>query len=163
MRQALTWQEMPILAICLGTQELNVAAGGTLLQHLPELEGRLEHRRLEDDERSHPVTITPGTVLADILGNADIVANTSHHQALDRLGDGLRIVARAPDGTVEAVEPDTPTQRFLLGIQWHPERITDKFPHNHIFSAFVDACRKRGAQRCKTHLSPLQPEHVCAP
>ena len=150
MSQALEWEEMPLLAICLGIQELNVALGGSLQPHIPDLPDRLEHQRLGLDERLHPVQVVPDTRLAEILGETDIVANTSHHQALDRLGRGLRVAARAPDGIIEAVEPAAPTTRFLLGVQWHPERISRRPPHDRIFRAFVAACTTRPSRSTST-------------
>ena len=147
MRVALNLDELPILAICLGIQELNVACGGTLHPHVPDLPAAGEHRRLDKKERYHPVAMVQDSRLADILGKTDITANTSHHQAIERVGNGLRIAARAPDGVIEAVELEKPGDRFILGVQWHPERIADRRPHGRIFTAFVMACRAYAANR----------------
>ena len=140
LRAALAWPEMPLLCICLGCQELNVVCGGTLVPHLPDRSGQVEHRRLGAPETWHAATVPSGSRLAAVVGTGEIQVNSSHHQAVDRLGDGLRIVARAPDGTVEAIEPASPSGRFVLGLQWHPERIVAHSPHLAIFQAFLDAC-----------------------
>jgi putative glutamine amidotransferase len=116
----------PVLAICRGFQELNVALGGTLHQHVHELPGRLDHR--EDESASldvqfgpaHAVTIAPGGLLARIAGAGEVMVNSLHHQGIDRLAPSLVIEAAAPDGQVEAVSmPAAPG--FVLGVQWHPE------------------------------------------
>lgn len=116
----------PTLAICRGHQVVNVALGGSLVTHLPDVvSGDVLHRiePPEPQERAgptpHPVTVEPGTRLAEIMGSAEPTPVSWHHQAVDRLGDGLRVIARAPDGTVEAVDhPDFPQ---LVSVQWHPE------------------------------------------
>jgi putative glutamine amidotransferase len=116
----------PALAICRGFQELNVALGGTLYQHVHEQPGRMDHR--EDEAApldvqfgpAHPVTIVPGGLLARIAGVGQATVNSLHHQGVDRLASSLRVEATAPDGQIEAVSrPDAPG--FLLGVQWHPE------------------------------------------
>ncbi|MGI5351225.1 gamma-glutamyl-gamma-aminobutyrate hydrolase family protein [Streptomyces sp. CA-250714] len=117
-REALA-RRVPLLAVCRGMQILNVALGGTLVQHLPTTEA---HRGPTGVFTPHEVTVTPGTLLAKVLGNDESVAvPTYHHQAVDRLGDGLTATAHAAhDSTVEAVEiPDA--GHFVLGVQWHPE------------------------------------------
>lgn len=139
MAMALSWPEMPILAICLGIQELNVAAGGTLVQHIPDLGGAIEHRAPEQGDRWHDAEVQPGTRVAAMVGSGVLRVNTRHHQAIDRVGAGLRVVACAPDGVIEAVESEDP-ERFAVGLQWHPERITDVPPHDRIFRAFAAAC-----------------------
>lgn len=140
LKAALAWPEMPLLGICLGCQELNVVCGGSLVPHLPDCGTEIEHRRLGTGEQWHTATAVPGSRLASIIGTEEIRVNSSHHQAVDRLGAGLRIVARAPDGTVEGIEPAEASDRFVLGVQWHPERITDLAPHLAIFQALVNAC-----------------------
>lgn len=116
----------PVLAICRGFQELNVALGGTLYQHVHEQPGRLDHR--EDEAApldvqfgpAHPISIVPGGLLAAIAGGHEAMVNSLHHQGVDRLAPSLRVEAKAPDGQVEAVScPGAPG--FLLGVQWHPE------------------------------------------
>jgi putative glutamine amidotransferase len=113
MREALR-RDMPVLGICRGMQLLNVALGGDLHQHL----GSETHKGPPGRYTFHDVTVEPGTRLADVLG-AQTRTHSCHHQAPDRLGAGLRVSARAEDGTVEAVEQ--PAARFALGVLWHPE------------------------------------------
>jgi putative glutamine amidotransferase len=114
----------PLLAICRGFQELNVALGGTLHQHLHEIPGRLDHREPADVPRemeyapAHAITIVPDGLLARLSGKDEGKVNSLHHQGIDRLAPGLKIEAEAPDGQIEAVSH---TGAFLLGVQWHPE------------------------------------------
>ncbi len=130
----------PMLCICLGIQEFNVALGGSLHQHL---ETGLRHARDESGMASHPIRIVdPGSRLREVLGADELEVNSSHHQAIDRLGEGLRIVARAPDGTVEAVEPNGEAG-FVLAVQWHPERIADRPEQLALFRALVDAAARQ--------------------
>jgi putative glutamine amidotransferase len=144
-------REMPILAICRGTQALNVVRGGALHQHLPDISAEIPHRqRTPGDQTSHPVAIDPESRLAAALGEevvevADqLDVNSFHHQGIDRLGEGLRVSARAPDGTVEAVEdPDRP---FLIGVQWHAETLVHRPYEASLFRHFVEACRRDGAE-----------------
>ena len=143
---ALRWPEMPLLCICLGCQELNVVCGGTLVPHLPDVSAAIEHRRFGTAENWHTATAIAGSRLGGIVGTDEIPVNSSHHQAVDRLGDGLRVVAHAPDGTVEALEHAENPNRFLVALQWHPERIIDHSPHLAIFQAFIDACRAASDQ-----------------
>lgn len=116
----------PLLAICRGFQELNVALGGSLHQHVHELAGRLDHREPQDASRdgeyapAHDVTIIPGGVLATLSGMTRAMVNSLHHQGVDRLAPSLRIEATAPDGQIEAVSMPA-ARTFLLGVQWHPE------------------------------------------
>jgi putative glutamine amidotransferase len=112
-------RELAVLVICRGLQVLNVARGGTLHQHLPDVVGSAVHGPTPGEFGEHPVTVTPGSRLHDVLGRDELTVATHHHQAVDRLGRGLVAVAHAADGTVEAVEdPGLPS---LLGVQWHPE------------------------------------------
>jgi len=140
-------REMPILAICRGTQALNVVRGGALHQHLPDISAEVAHRQTNPGtEPSHPVVVDPESHLAEILGGGiDLAAvNSFHHQAIDRLGDGLRISARAPDGTIEAIED--PSRRFLIGVQWHAETLLHREAEAALFRRFVEACRDDGAE-----------------
>jgi putative glutamine amidotransferase len=138
-------REMPILAICRGTQALNVVRGGALHQHLPEISTEIAHRQaLPGDQTSHPIAIDPESRLAALLGAREIDVNSFHHQAIDRLGEGLRIVARAPDGTVEAVED--PNRPFLIGVQWHAETLLHRPYETALFRRFVEACRDDGVE-----------------
>lgn len=111
----------PLLGICFGTQAMNVALGGTLIQHL---ETEMAHPDSTTDRRNrHMVRLEADSVLARLAGGAgESHVNSSHHQALDRVASSLRVTARAPDGVIEAVE-SADNGRFLVGVQWHPERI----------------------------------------
>lgn len=116
----------PVLAICRGFQELNVALGGTLHQHVHELPGHLDHREDEGAPLevqfgpSHGVAMAPGGLLARMTGLGAAAVNSLHHQGIDRLAPSLAVDATAPDGLVEAVSlPDA--KGFVLGVQWHPE------------------------------------------
>ena len=130
-------RRLPVLGICGGMQTLNVACGGSLHQHLPDLPGTLEHRDSTYSAR-HPVAAERGSRVAGLLGEAFAV-NTSHHQAVHRLGAGLVATARAPDGVIEACElPDAP---FVVGVQWHPERMLDDGAQLRLFSALARAAR----------------------
>lgn len=137
---------MPMLAVCRGMQEMNVAFGGTLHQFVHELPGRKNHLNghLEKpatslDERyapAHDVTVLAKTHLARILGANRFKVNSVHHQGIDRLAEGLRVEAVAPDGTIEAVSIDD-APGFAIGIQWHPEwRATENPAYKAIFLAF---------------------------
>jgi putative glutamine amidotransferase len=120
-REALR-RDRPILAICRGHQVLNVATGGTLIQDIPsEVSGRIEHdARRERWEHSHEVRILQGTRLGAILKKAMVAVNSFHHQAVERVGEGLIVSAcSADDQVVEGIE--MPDRRFVLGVQWHPE------------------------------------------
>ena len=141
-REALR-RDLPLLAICRGQQLLNVAQGGTLLQDIPsELKGASEHDGNGPRSRcSHEVQLLPQTRLRSILGRDTLAVNSFHHQAADRLGDGLEVAARCPvDGVVEGIE--MPSRRFVIGVQWHPESFWHR-PHccQALFEAHVEACR----------------------
>lgn len=137
-------REIPILAICRGTQALNVVRGGTLLQHLPDLGGEIAHRqRVPGNEASHPITIDPASRLATTIDACDTSVNSFHHQAIERLGDGLVATAWAADGTIEAVED--PSREFLLGVQWHAELLTGRPEEQQLFRSFVEAASGLGA------------------
>jgi putative glutamine amidotransferase len=133
-------QSMPILGICGGEQLINVILGGTLIQHIPDqvphcLEHEQKHHRAEV---GHEVSIVPGTRLHQMMGTLRTGVNTSHHQAIDRVGEGLVINARADDGVIEGIEHTE--HPFCIGVQWHPEyEVTPS--DTLIFKAFVDAAR----------------------
>jgi len=116
----------PLLAICRGFQELNVALGGSLHQHLHEIPGRLDHREPSNVPRdleyhpAHPVVLAPDGLLAELSGMRDAMVNSLHHQGVDGLAPGLKAEAHAPDGQIEAVSMPG-AKAFLLGVQWHPE------------------------------------------
>jgi putative glutamine amidotransferase len=130
---------LPVLGICRGCQVLNVARGGTLHQHLPDVtEGLIGHRQAEPGRVStHTVTVAPDSRLAAITGGGELEVNSFHHQAADRIGAGLRPVAWSPDGIIEAIEdPDAP---LYLGVQWHAEGLIDRPEHAALFRALVEA------------------------
>jgi putative glutamine amidotransferase len=111
-------RDMPVLAICRGSQVLNVARGGDLVQHLPDVVGDEKHKHTPGTFADHDVTVEPGTRLASLVGDHAPV-KSHHHQGFGRLGEGLEVAAQAEDGTVEAVEATD--RRFAVGVLWHPE------------------------------------------
>jgi putative glutamine amidotransferase len=111
-------RDMPVLAICRGSQVLNVALGGDLIQHLPDVVGDEKHKHTPGAFADHDVDVEPGTRLGSLLGDRAPV-KSHHHQGFGRLGKGLVEGARAEDGAIEAVED--PSRRFALGVLWHPE------------------------------------------
>ena len=115
-------RDMPVLAVCRGSQVLNVARGGDLVQHLPEVIGGERHREIHGEFSDHQVELEPGSRLGGLLGGRAPV-KSSHHQGFGRIGDGLVVTARADDGTLEALED--PSRRFALGVLWHPEEGED--------------------------------------
>jgi putative glutamine amidotransferase len=150
---------VPLFAICRGFQELNVAYGGTLYQHLEEVPGRFDHRRdtslpfAQQYEPRHPVALAPGGQLADIWRAPEVEVNSLHGQGIDRVGDGLVVEATAPDGTVEALRVEG-ARAFALGVQWHPEwRVLENPFYTATFAAFGEAVRQRAARR-ERHEAP---------
>lgn len=144
---------LPLLGICRGFQELNVALGGTLHQHLHEVEGRFDHR--EDSAAStearygpaHPVRLLPGGVLARLIGRDEIMVNSLHGQGIDRLAERLCVEAVAEDGTIEAVRV-TDAPGFAIGVQWHPEwKALDNPASLALFAAFGEAMRRYREER----------------
>ena len=128
--------DLPVLAICRGTQVLNVVRGGTLAQHLPDDPSAQAHRKVH-----HEVHLTPGSLVADAVGAADVSGHSVHHQAIDRVGANLRVTGRTPDGTIEAVELDT---GWVVGVQWHPEDTAQDDVHQSaLFEALVAQARMR--------------------
>lgn len=139
LAQAADARRLPILAVCRGMQLLNVARGGTLHQHLPDIVGeRITHRQTEVGERpTHWVTLTPGTRIGEILDRTRTKVNSFHHQAVAELGGGLTVTSRSSDGTVESIE--AVDREFVVGVQWHAECLVDRFGQAALFRAFVDA------------------------
>jgi putative glutamine amidotransferase len=133
-------RDMPVLAVCRGSQVLNVARGGDLVQHLPDVVGDDKHKHTPGTFADHDVTLEPGTRLAGLLG-ARAPVKSHHHQGFGRVGDGLRVAAHAEDGTIEAVE-DT-SHRFAFGVLWHPEAGEDR----RLFEELVSAAREYRAAR----------------
>lgn len=132
--------EKPVLGICGGQQLLNVALGGTLIQHIPdEVPGALAHEQPNPrTEPGHVVRLAEGTLLRRITGMAELPVNSAHHQAVKDLAPGLVVDAVAPDGVVEGIED--PQRRFLIGVQWHPEYFISE-GDSRLFAAFIDAAR----------------------
>jgi putative glutamine amidotransferase len=133
---------LPILGICRGAQALNVARGGTLHQHLPAItDHSVEHRQSAPGwEETHSVYVDPSSQLAAILGTTELRVNSFHHQAVDRLGAGLKAVAWASDGTIEGIEAmQGAGDRLVLGVQWHAETLDRHGPHQRLFDALVTA------------------------
>jgi putative glutamine amidotransferase len=128
---------LPTLAICRGMQVVNVALGGTLHQHLPDVVGdTVQHRLPPREPVPHPIEADPGSLVAKVMGTTVAEPVSWHHQAVDRLGGGLRVTARADDGVVEAVEHDE--HPWLLAVQWHPEMSAATDPTQQaIFDSFV--------------------------
>ena len=138
-------RRMPTMAICRGLQVVNVALGGTLVQDLPSHTGAHGHDITGEGayEPHSEALVDPGCRLASILGEGLHRINSIHHQAIEELGTGLRVVAAAPDGTIEAVEHTDPSWS-LIAVQWHPEflGVRDHGPSLHLFEAFVDEAAK---------------------
>jgi putative glutamine amidotransferase len=143
----LAWREgLPVLAICRGAQALNVARGGTLVQHLPDEPGvTLDHRQSEPGEQpTHPVEVSDGSLVARLMGTRRPEVNSFHHQAAARLGRGLRVVGRSPDGVVEAIEAaDRP---FVVGVQWHAECLADREEQAALFEGLVAAAQRHAVE-----------------
>jgi putative glutamine amidotransferase len=134
-------RELPVLGICRGAQVLNVALGGTLHQHLPDVIGHTGHRAGNAVFSTLPVRTEPGTRLAALVGES-VNARCYHHQAIDELGDGLIVSAWDADGVVEALE--LPGEGFALAVQWHPEESLEDL---RLFAAIVDAARAYASGR----------------
>ena len=151
----------PLLALCRGLQEVNVAMGGSLFGRLHETPGRTDHRSDKTlsyafrYDPSHPVRLTPGGLLAGLYdGAGTIEVNSLHGQGIDRLAPGLAVEATAPDGTIEAVTMPG-AAGFVLAVQWHPEWQAAAIPtHRRLFAAFGDACRIHSQTRGSHERSP---------
>jgi putative glutamine amidotransferase len=124
-------RDLPVLAICRGFEVLNVARGGDLVQHLPEVVGHEEHREVVGEFSEHEVQVDPSSRIGEVRG----AVKSHHHQGIGRVGEGLREVAWAEDGTVEGIED--PEKPFLVGVLWHPEAGEDQ----RLFEQLVQAAR----------------------
>ncbi|WP_324732857.1 gamma-glutamyl-gamma-aminobutyrate hydrolase family protein [Pseudomonas paeninsulae] len=140
---------VPVLGICRGFQEMNVAFGGTLQQKVHEVAGMLDHRELPDEPLDvqytprHLLRVQPGGILAGLGLPSEIAVNSIHGQGVERLAPGLRVEALAPDGLIESFSVEG-SPSFALGVQWHPEWQVQSNPNYlAIFQAFGEACRKR--------------------
>ena len=133
-------RDKPVFGICGGQQLLNVALGGTLIQHIPDaIDNALAHEQPNPrDEPGHLVRLVPGTLLHEIAGVDEVAVNSAHHQAVDRVANGTVIDATAPDGVIEGIE--APDYKFCIGVQWHPEFLISEADQK-LFAAFVAACR----------------------
>jgi len=143
---------LPVLGICRGMQLLNVAFGGTLVQHLPELPGLVEHRN-DAKQARHGLRVEPGSRLAAALGGVEGEVLSDHHQALDRLGDGFRAVAWSPDGLVEGIERE---RGWTVGVLWHPESTAHADPaQQDLLRAFVAEASGRGLGFWRRDVEPV--------
>jgi putative glutamine amidotransferase len=134
--------DKPLLGICLGSQWINVLHGGSLIQDIPSAIGQ-NHRDV-----THPVKLEPDSRLAKIFGELEFEVNSLHHQAVNKVGQNLRVAAISPDGVVEATETTDPN-RFLIGVQWHPEKLMpDDARQAKLLKAFVEAAKE--AKQSKT-------------
>jgi putative glutamine amidotransferase len=140
--QAALARDMPVLAVCRGFQVFNVARGGDLVQHLPDLVGDAKHREVSGTFSEHAVRIEDGSRLGGVVGDRAPV-KSHHHQGVGRVGTGLREVAWADDGTIEGLED--PDRRFALGVLWHPEAGED----TKLFEALVAEARAYRLERGK--------------
>lgn len=147
-------RDMPIFCICRGIQVANVALGGTLIQDIAsevgdEIEHGQSHAGFGAGDKSHPVRVESGSRLQEIYGSSEIGTNSHHHQALKDVSPELRVIARAPDGIIEAV--DRPASTWFLGVQWHPEMMFRAHPeHLKPFQALVQAAESRIARAAPT-------------
>ena len=130
--------DKPVLGICRGIQVMNVVLGGTLYQDIKPFE-HVPHN--DHWAKVHTVTVRRGTLLSRLLGQDTVLVNSQHHQAVDRVAPGFTLAALSEDGIVEAIEK--PDARFCLGVQWHPEWLSDADPAMQgLFDAFVNSCSK---------------------
>ena len=139
-------RDLPVLAICRGLQVLNVSRGGTLVQDLPsQRPSEIQHRQTEVGwVATHDVRLQAGSLVASCLGETDVRVNSFHHQAIDELGSGLRVVGWAPDGTIEAVEATD--RRFTVAVQWHAESMVRSPEQERLLSRFADAAGSAAAR-----------------
>jgi gamma-glutamyl-gamma-aminobutyrate hydrolase PuuD len=133
-------RDMPVLAVCRGSQVLNVARGGDLVQHLPDALGQDEHRPVRGEWAEHTVQLEPESRVGSLLGGQTPV-KSHHHQGYGRIGEGLRVTGWAEDGTIEALED--PSKRFALGVLWHPEEGEDLA----LFEELVEEARRYHEER----------------
>lgn len=138
--------DKPVLGICLGMQEMNVACEGTLIQDIPsQTDSTLIHK---GEGSGHDVEVIEETMLRDLLGGVTFSVNSMHHQAVDKVGEGLKITAKSPDGIVEGIEKtDHP---YAIGVQWHPEYLTDNESQLNIFRGLIKAA-KEGVEKTEAN------------
>jgi putative glutamine amidotransferase len=136
-------QDLPLLGICGGAQAINVALGGSLYQDIAtQLPNATRHEQgVKRDKGGHPILIHSGTHLRQIVQRQTLKVNTTHHQAVRKVGKGLVVNATAEDGLIEGLESSN--HRFVLGVQWHPEILARKDPsQRRIFSSFISAAKR---------------------
>jgi putative glutamine amidotransferase len=134
-------EDLPVLAVCRGAQVVNVALGGSLIQHIPDIPWAMRHRIDVGRSVMHEVKVTPGTRLAEACATEIVSGASSHHQAVDRLGRGLVVSARSDDGLVEGIEAES---GWLVAVQWHPEETAAGDPAQHsLFDALARQARLR--------------------
>jgi putative glutamine amidotransferase len=139
-------RDLPLLGICGGMQTVNVACGGSLYQDIPaQVPGALDHRqKARAIHVAHPVTVTPKSLLNKVVARRKLMVNSSHHQSVKAVAPSLKASAVAPDGIIEAIE--SPTHRFLLALQWHPEFLFERHKaHRRLFEALLYAARRTRA------------------
>jgi putative glutamine amidotransferase len=138
LTEAALKKDLPILGICGGQQVLNVVLGGTLIQHIPDYSSDcLIHEQTQPKHQpTHEIDVVEGTLLHRILKEKTIRVNSTHHQAVEKLGRNVQVNAQASDNIIEAIEVSG--QRFCLGVQWHPEYLSTRYDHA-IFKAFIQA------------------------
>jgi putative glutamine amidotransferase len=133
-------RRLPALGVCFGSQLMNVHRGGSLIQFLPEeheCSNKLEHRRIAGQDPSrHPIQLDLNSQLGRAIGKSEVSVNTYHKQAVKKIGRGLRVIATAPDGVIEAFED--PALPFYTAVQWHPERLIDEPEHLAPFKLLVE-------------------------
>ena len=137
---------IPTLGICLGLQMMNVASGGTLVQDIDShIQTEIRHASVPEDRARHDVMIEEGTKLATMVPATELNVNSSHHQSVGAVGEGLRVTAHAPDGVIEGIED--PRHPFYVGVQWHPEDMPGEGSATMLFEAFVKAAREYAETR----------------
>jgi putative glutamine amidotransferase len=140
----------PLLGIDRGLHILNQTCGGTLYTDLPiELPEALQHRHPPEKGVRHAINVERGTRLAEMYGEGEIVVNSEHHRAIQRVARGFQVSARALDGVIEAIESES-TSWFAMGVQWHPASETASGLDIQLFRGFIEACRRRGTRTATT-------------
>ena len=149
VRHLLREKDKPLLCICRGLQVLNVAAGGSLYEHIPDIRDQDIHRNEEGLWEMQDVEVEAGSLIADVMGRTSLHTSSGHHQAVKELGRGLRVTGMAADGIIEALE--MPGHPWLLAVQWHPEVTAERDPSQQaIFDALVEKARELRRQQVYT-------------